>query len=325
MENIDNKINQLDLFQKLDDYKDVFEKAQISKENIQKKYTEISIKEFSSSDIDKFCIFDFDITVTQLSEQPEPNSPKLFIRKYVPTLKIINEEPNPEIINFTEKVVPKWINEIYVGNSISQDYFHEIAKQYLLLETIDNFIKNNEYSQYINGKIGIIHMNGKLLGRAKSAQTNPYITATINNINNIFNRLVSQSNFILIGSYLNYIFENTLILQLDESTEFNNQDKISNFFQNDFLLLNNMEFMMEKPYTLGWPSPLYPPFILDMDNKKIDMSKISKFFFFQKIKDDGVFYKTEVYMPNNLLNEKLLENVISISTEFLKQNKTQKQ
>lgn len=343
MKKDESRFKQLELFQEPEDYKEVFENAKRAKEFIQNKYSKFNDDEMVNITPDKFWIFDFGISITQLSEKPEPDSPKLFIRKYTPTLDIYatGDYSNPIYRKkFTEKVVPKFINEIYVGNSISQDFFYEIAKQYLLLETVDNFLKEQELVELVNrwtndlsqrftvNTQAIIHINSKMFGRVKPTPTNPYITATINKINNISNRLKNRTDNIFIGNYLNYIFENELILDLDKNSTFRNDGKISNYFQNDFLLLNNMEFLTELHNTKNWHQFIIPPSFLKINTKSLALKQINDMpdflFFFQRIQDDGMFYRTELYIPKKYMNDTILKETISISMTFLKQNNTQK-
>jgi hypothetical protein len=74
-----------DLFQQQTDYSSkILEEAKRIKQSIRKIYEDI---DFLDHKIDPNAwAFDFDIILTQVSEQPEPDALKLFTRQYTPVV-----------------------------------------------------------------------------------------------------------------------------------------------------------------------------------------------------------------------------------------------
>lgn len=342
--NVEN-YKQLELFQDIEDYQNEFETAREVKSCIQNVYSTFKIdKEIDdvTKIINHYYILNFKVKVTQLSNKPEPNSPKLFMRKYTPILEIYDSKAIGKLIykeTFIEKTIPKWINEIYVGSIISQELFYELSKQYILLETIVKYF-NNDYSinevnnQLIEKKKDIqlnsdatliVNICSKLFNRNKANPTNPYITSAINKINNLSNKLMSQSTIIIISEYLNYRFESDLISDIDKTSTIKRKENIGTFYQNDFLLLNNMEFLSDKPYTQDWnPYIIFPTKFLKIvknSAENIDYEKIKQILFiYQKVKLDGLFFRNEFYIPSGFNLKDYFWDIIVISRELLKNN-----
>jgi len=345
MKNNKEYYKQLELFQNIEDYQSEFETARKVKSCIQNAYSTIKFdKEIDGTDniAHQYYILNFKVRVTQLSNKPEPNSPKLFMRKYTPILEIYDSLAIGKLIykeSFIEKTIPKWINEIYVGSIISQELFYELSKQYILLETIVKYF-DSDYSidkvnKQLTGKEGDIQLNSganlivnicsKLFSRIKVNPTNPYITSAINKINNLSNKLLSQKTTIILSEYLNYRFEFDLISDIDKNSSINRKENIGTFYQNDFLLLNNMEFLSDKPYTQDWnPYIIFPTKFLNIvgnNAKNIDYNKIQQILFiYQKVKLDGLFFRNEFYIPDKFNLKDYFWDMIIISRELLKNN-----
>jgi hypothetical protein len=335
-----------DLFQKQNDYSEkLLENAKKVKKNIQDVYNNIDFtpKEINQND---FWYFDFDVELKQVSEQPEPGTLKLFTRQYTPVVRVYHNEIQGQRLEFDNKetkYIHKHINELFIGDSISQEYFFDMANQYFLLDFVYNQIKNEDsiiafeqtvkktYNDYDKSKKSIICLNCKLQGRILPLKINPNIKSAIDHINTLWNNLSKQSKFILISNYLNYSNENELIILLNENNIIS--EPVRDYFQNDFLLLNNMEFMNEKPYTMDWNNLIFSPLLLDKKDDKYCLKDIDsihkmedcnkKIFFFQKIKDDGMFYKSEIFIPIEDMRKITFLNVISMSHDLL--NKKQQE
>jgi hypothetical protein len=335
----DNEYSEyFDLFQKQTEYSSkILENAKKIKQSIQEIYKDIN---FLTQEIDADAwIFDFDVILTQVSEQPEPNALKLFTRQYTPVVKVYKNNSLASTIIFdTEtKYIHKHINELFVGESVSQEYFFDVAQQYFLLDFVYRQIKNENFTKTFVSKVkescndyeptnkNIICVNCKLQGRNMPDKINPNIHSVISHINTRWSILSKQTTFSIIGNYKNYLNEDELIKQLnDKESEFISET-ISDYFQNDCLLLNNMEFLNEKPYTTDWNDRIFAPILLEKKEdkyclKNIDsIKKINKqIFLFQKIKPDGMFYKTEIYIPDKDMTQDNFIKIVSLSMQLLK-------
>ena len=328
-----------DLFQKQTEYSDkILEKAQKIKQNIQELYKDFN---FSTQNIDSdFWVFDFDVILIQVSEQPEPNALKLFTRKYTPVVRVYKDNSCVATITFNDetKYIHKHINELFVGESVSQEYFFDVAQQYFLLDFVYKQLKNENFRDDFVSKIkescegykktnnNVICVNCKLRGRKMPDKINPNLHSVISHINSLWHMLSSQLAFCIIGNYKNYLNEDELIKLLNDNKSRLISETISDYFQNDFLLLNNMEFMNnEKPYTREWNDCIFAPSLIEKKNNKyclktIDDIKQNKddIFLFQKIKPDGIFYKTEIYIPEENMTQNYFIKIVSLSTELLK-------
>lgn len=335
-EKSNNHLNDFDLFQDQNDYSSkILADANKIKKEIQEYYKILYIGGGSNSD---YWLFDFDVHIHQVAEQPEPNSLKLFTRQYVPVVRVYcNNEPKGNLIIDTSetKIINKYINELFVGDSVSQEYFFDIAKQYFLLDFVyklivldsANFVSkiNKEFSEYNNSDNTVIHVNCKLRGRDISSRVNPNLYSAICHINKIWDNLYLESKFVIVGSYRNYSRENELIMQLSEIKLDSGSNSIANYFQNDFLLLNNMEFMDEDHYTREWNDIILSPLLIEKKNDSLGLKDsvtgldlYKNIFLYQKIKEDSIFYKTEIVLPLNKRNNSALEQAILLSKEILK-------
>lgn len=337
MQNNNNHSNDFDLFQEQNDYSNkILEEAKILKKGIQEFY---SVIEFKKTEIKDSWLFDFDVNINQVAEQIEPGSIKLFTRQYTPIMRVYQNSEYKGNIEFDKsetKIINKYINELFVGESVSQEEFFDIAKQYFLLdftyrqlndENSDIFVQRvkTQFSEYNKSESTIISVNCKLRGRYNLKTANPNLHSAICHINRLWDNLSSQSKFIIIGNYRNYSRENELISQLNNQNLGIFTETISNYFQNDFLLLNNMEFMDENPYTWEWNEFIFSPLLLEKKEGKYYLKKdvstheINKeIFLFQKIIPDGIFYKTEIYIPKKDVNQVDFIQIILLSQELLK-------
>lgn len=339
MENPNNIFDYFKLFQEQNQYSEkLLGDAKKIKQSIQEIYENVILLE--NQEDNDFWILDFDINLTQVSEKPEPDALKLFTRQYTPIVNIYkNNAPQCEPIKFTDetKYIHKHINELFVGDSISQEYFFDIAQQYFLLDFVYRQIKNEKFTtsfvskikefcnDYEETKQTVICVNCKLRGRKMPDKINPNLHSAISHINTLWGNLAEQSSFIIIGNYINYLNEDELIIQLNKNNLISIPGKISDFFQNDFLLLNNMEFMNEKPYTIKWNNIIIPPSLLKKDGEKYHIKDIfeiiktnEQIFLFQKIKPDGKFYKTEIHIPNKDISQDYFNKIITMSMKLLK-------
>jgi len=354
----DNYSKYFELFQEQNDYsKTVLEKAKQIKESIQEVYKNVVFNESSNNHEDVW-VLDFDAVITQVSEQPSRDSLKLFTRQYTPIVRIykngslvgklnyevafketdketgveIKKSKNPEV-----KYIHKYINELFIGDNISQEYFFDVAQQYFLLDFVYKQIKNEESVNKFVQKIKklsdnyereqqtIICVNCKLRGRNMPDNINPNLYSAISHINTLWDNLSKQQNYIIIGNYINYLTENELIKQLNNNESPLVSETISDYFQNDFLLLNNMEFMNEKPYTNKWDNRIFAPLLLEKQTDKYCLKNIdyikgvnNQIFLFQKTKPDEKFYKTEIYVPHSLFTHDIFTKSISLSMDSLK-------
>lgn len=337
MQSNNNHFNDFDLFQEQNDYTNkILEEAEILKKSIQEFY---SVIEFEKTEIKDSWLLDFDVNINQVAEQIEPGNIKLFTRQYTPIMRVYQNSELKANIEFEKsetKIINKYINELFVGDSVSQEDFFDIAKQYFLLdftyrqlkdENSDIFVQRiqKQFNEYNHSEKTIVSVNCKLRGRNNSNTSNPNLFSAICHINKLWDNLSSQSKFIIIGNYRNYSRENELITQLNNKELGLFTKTISNYFQNDFLLLNNMEFMDENPYTLKWNEFIFSPLLLDKKEGKYylknydSIHKINnEIFFFQKIIPDGIFYKTEIYIPQKSVNQVNFIQIILLSQELLK-------
>jgi hypothetical protein len=334
-----------DLFQKQTDYSNkILENAKKIKQNIQELFRDV---DFSMNDINtSMWIFDFDVILTQVSEQPEPNSLKLFTRQYTPVVKVYknNSFVNTIIFNDETKYIHKHINELFVGESVSQEYFFDVAHQYFLLDFLYKQLQDGNFTNFFISKVkefctdyeeinnNIICVNCKLRGRKMPDKINPNLHSVISHINSLWKILTSKSKYSIIGNYKNYLNENELIRLLNDSKSRFISETISDYFQNDFLLLNNMEFMNnEKPYTKDWDNRIITPLLIEKKNEKKYLKDINgikqnkdNIFLFQKIKPDGIFYKTEIYIPENDMSQDNFNKIVSLSMDLLKLKEREK-
>jgi hypothetical protein len=98
MKSLDYK--QLELFQEehADDIK-IFKAAKRIKSKVQKLYSKINVAEqsnYRSNIFEKYYILSFNMQITHISDKeiPEPDLPKLFIRKYEPSINLKDSNGN---------------------------------------------------------------------------------------------------------------------------------------------------------------------------------------------------------------------------------------
>jgi hypothetical protein len=225
---------------------------------------------------------------------------------------------------------------LFVGENVSQEYFFDVAQQYFLLDFVYKLLRNGMFSLDLVSKIKescneydekqetIICVNCKLRGRNMPEKINPNLHSVISHINTLWHNLSKQSNFTIIGNYKNYLNENELIKLLNNEEHKFVSETISDYFQNDCLLLNNIEFLYENPYTIDWNSRIFSPLLLKNEDDKyclIDKNELEELnkqiFLFQKIKPDGMFYKTEIYIPSKTITEEYFNKIISLSMSLL--------
>lgn len=340
--------NWFDLFQNQTDHSNrILDTAKRIKTAIQEYYK--NNEESFADDLSDFWVVDIDAQIDRAAEQNQPNGLKLFTRQYTPIIRVYKSDDvmenrssllpcqptyngmvldgSPLKLNRSVKFIHKHTNAMFVGNSISQECFFDVAKQFFLLDFLYKHIKYlsrllTRFYKMNNGKTIVIHVNCKLRG-CNSEVINERGTMTsgfryaINYINTIWGNISKQADFIIIGSYDGYLNENELIAQLNDVDPNIVTEIISDYFQNDFLLLNNMEFINDPPYTSDWSDLIFPP---KFTNKLNPNESPLNLFFFQKYKPDGKFYKTELYLPKHLLkNRDILNKTIRLSSALLKE------
>ena len=331
------------LFQKQNKYSEgILEKAKQIKQDIQKIYNNETLSSDSHVGGNDTWVFDFDVSLTQVSEQSKPDDLKLFTRRYTPFLNVYKNNILQKTIEFNEdtRFIHKHINELFVGVNVSQEYFFDVARQSFLLDFVDKQIENERIiddcvtkvvefcPDYGEAQQTIICINCKLRGReVPNMKVSPDFLSAINQINKVWKKLSEQSGFIVIGNYSYFLYEDEFISQLNGSKFIS--ETISNYFPNDFLLLNNMEFIYEKSDTRGWSEQIFSPLLLekiDEHYKLKDIEKIKELkkeiFLFQKIKLDGEFHKTDIYIPDKYMNQDNFNRVVSLSKELLRLKNT---
>jgi hypothetical protein len=223
--------------------------------------------------------------------------------------------------------IPKWINELYISNNISQKYFFELSKQYLLLETAINILNSNEFISVLEKKIAslasnttliISFKNSKLFYKEDVNNESLYIMDLENKIKN-FNTeikdLINEKKWFFHGYYIDFINEFDLLKELDEKQKLN----LKELFQNDYLFLNNCEFFTEEYNTLGWESNfIVSPYLCDFSKGKIDNSnfKTQMLYFYIKKEDGAIFYRNELLFSNKNIEIGDILKLINISFDI---------
>jgi len=158
-------------------------------------------------------------------------------------------------------------------------------------KNIYKLINRNSESKEIN----IVFLHSKLFDpNIKTDYTIYHLSNAILEIKNDF-KYLQQKNFILVGCFTNYQNENSLITELSEIENFK-WNKIKDYYPNDFIFLNNCELSDDNINTSDWINNIILPPSLNIEKNKNEIS----FFYFNKIQDDGIFYKIEVFIPNSI-------------------------
>ena len=319
-----NNFKQLELFQDSENYNQDFDNAKTAKEYLKKIYSNFEIED--KSNIRNFQVLNFRVDIDQLIKRNEPDTPKLFLRRYKPVLEIYSVDNliTPiKTLNLQEKTIPPFINEIYTGTDFPQDLFYELSKQYILLETVNDYISEN-YDLLNSNKSILIYISSKIFNLTKPKYSNPHMDSAINKINNISDKLKKLNNVLFIGVFFNYKYEDNLIFDLTNDAKINipNDIQLKDYFHNDFLFLNNAEFISEKTNTNGWKDIIFSPNFLNNDSRKLILNSElpNEFYYYQKLKLDGIFYKIEIYKNNLDFNFK----TITIIKELIERNERNK-
>jgi hypothetical protein len=181
--------------------------------------------------------------------------------------------------------------------------------------------------------------------------------AVIDETNHFLKKII-EKNIIVITYHKNYIDESVLIDQIIEEEKIDIEKELKEHFKNDMLLLNNKTILDEKDkgYTTDWLSNfIFPPKLIDIENNKCilkqfedvketlkkkpnknqqqsltlfskpTVEEIDKLFFYDRVKEDDLFYKIEFFIPQDILEERLYKEIVWISHNLLNESITQKQ
>lgn len=321
---------QLELFQVPTPYeKDVFKHAYQLKVAAQDYYNNVNFSPMPISDAfklqqNKYAILFFDVEIEQIRDSEltvEPSTPKMFIWQFTPTIKLINSGVTHTIHDkFDEsnafirtKIIPKWINELFTTNSFTHGEFLQFTKQYFTLELIQNTLNNDKYAEEIqklveSGKNIIIYFGSKFFADNDRFTTSLLELDILNKIKNFYYRLRSlqKPNWYFVSSYNDFINESDLLSDLDMQFGYDGSKEFSHYvksFQNDYLFLNNAEFVYQKGNTEKWDTDMIiAPSLIDstvgINNDKLISNTSRAYYCYCKQGSGEIFYRNEILFPS---------------------------
>ena len=167
----------------------------------------------------------------------------------------------------------------------------------------------------------------------------------LNKISNFYSsirNLQKGKNWYFIACHDNFTDESSLLEQIDNNKIIKDKIKkalkkdyhpLTDLFQNDYLFLNNSEFIQEKYNTNGWDTDcIISPDILTVDFMEIDDKELSKKSLNTNEKDKnehrkmscytkktpGKFLRNEILFPNTNIENKTLKEIITIAQKLSK-------
>jgi hypothetical protein len=337
-------VNSFEIFQEKDaECNSIIQEAEKIKKDIQNIYKDIIIDASEYNHDFSINILDYDVKIDKFTDKEvgyNPLTPRLYTCIYNPSFylyKYFFTKENPSTIKEREKidlsnefepetknVIKNYVYDSFIGNLISKEYFENLAKQNFLLNIIRKQHTNNEdffnkYTKHDENNVNIIFIHSKLQDfNFKTDSTVYHLKNAILEIKNA-NSFLHGKDFVVVGHFKNYQNENTLIKQLSESENYR-WDKLKDYYPNDYIFLNNAEYLDDKINTNDWVhSNLFPPSIIDFKNcclKRIETEE--DIFYYSKIKDDGIFYKTEIFLPKSMRKTEYFQMLVNLFNIHIK-------
>ena len=273
---------------------DAFKNAEKAKKTAQDLYFQLYKDTYKDSSIakeDDFVVVNFNTTILQVRDDalPEPDRVKTFIRKFKITCTLLN---GTILCPPMEKILPDWVSKIYVENRVSMAHFLEICRRIFSLEMAVQSLRNEEILKKIKERFGdkqlILLFDHKLLYNS-SLSNNSSLLDLLKRANDALDDLkdiVINQNWLLLGYFGDFTYDNDLLKDVSERLEGINIEKL---FVTDYLLLNNAEFVTQKPNTENWPE-----IVLAYSTKNMSKESESAYFYVKK-NISSVFYRFEMY------------------------------
>ena len=241
--------------------------------------------------------------------------------------------------------------QCFLINLVYQHFVDDSNKKPKEIKDIKNGIENS------NKKIIVLLNNCRLKMTKPVQKIKQGFDAVIDETNHFLKKII-EKNIIVLTYHKNYIDESVLIDQIIEEDKFGIKKELKEHFKNDMLLLNNKTILDEKDksYTKGWDSNfIFPPKFINIDNNKCllkefakieemlkeksnknqqpeltlfskpEIDEINKLFFYNKIKEDEIFYKIEFFIPQKLIKKQTYIELVWISHKLLNESITTNQ
>lgn len=263
------------------------------------------------SDYKDCIIIQIKTNIFQIKESMVPDELRFFLRKIKSTVKIWRIEngaiiPDSSYNDFLrtveiEKIIPNWANKIYTENKISLELFLDICIQNFSFSFLSELIRNDFLNQKIltdyTGKEVIFYLPHKLYPITNSLPESSYMANLENKTLKFYEKIVEAAklkSWTLIGCFRDFTREADLINDFNKVlNKENEKDNLKTLFANDYLYLNNVEFLSEIPYTGGsWHSNIIKsPVVL---KNKILPDK-SALYIYTRENETAGFYRNEIF------------------------------
>lgn len=326
-----NKPKQLKLFRQVDDADMIaFQNAKKIKDQALQHFKSYDFEDFMNDNTEHL-IIKFDANIKQIRDQNALDEIRIFLRKIESRVSLwhyskgvpnkIVHEPLNELTD--ERILPNWGHSIYTEKKISLELFLNICKQNYGFRFAVTILKDNIEKlipdQYKDLK-SIIYFNHKLLPYNETLSESSYLSAMENQSEKDFieiTKLASIKKWYMVGNFLDFTDENSLVKELDIIFEKTSSDvSFYKLYSSDFLFLNNVEFLSERPNSLHLSSGnvIFSPTII----KDKTVLKDSNLYFYTRDKKDSAFYRNEIVMADiNYENYFKLGRICENSQEFL--------
>ncbi len=341
--------SQLELFQELNDYENkIFERAKKLKLIVTNAYSKIKLAELKDDIQQNYAVLNVTVKIQHIREgdpESQPNSPKMFIWQFAPTISLlVNEQQtlvvaaNNSLKNTSAKIIPQWINSLFTTDSFSKGMFKQLAKQCYILNLLIDVFSDEQVFATIVEKIGdkdlLINMDSKIFARIRNEPTSMFERDVINKVKNLFFKLkgFQKENWFMVGHYEDFVDDSDLLGSLDQNDYIKkeidntvglqkNGHSLTSLYQNDYLFLNNAEFVNETPNTDDWDCKyVMSPKIINstfeaIDDKKLNQvvgGQINEIFCYQKYGGEH-FIRKEIVFPKKNLSIEKFEEILNVS------------
>jgi hypothetical protein len=318
---------QLRLFRDIDSEDNLaFNNAKKLKSLAQEKLKDIDVNFQDSDDDSEYIIIQFRTNIIQIKESNSPDELRFFLRKIKSSFKLwtykngtvsyINKFDEKIREKDIEKIIPNWANKIYTENRIPLELFLDICVQNFSFSFLFDLIQDGFINQFVSenfeGKKVILFLSHKLIPLTDMLPESSYLTNLENKTEKFYHKvkeIADNENWLLAGCFRDFTRETILLKEFNTILEKENEK--SNFktlFANDYLFLNNVEFLSERPFTGGtWHSNIIKSPINLMAQKVLDNG--NAYIYLREDRAAG-FYRNEFYKKDLDINGYNLFSII---------------
>ncbi len=300
-----------------DDYKEIIEKKREVIESflpIEEKISNYKSK-FSKVFILKI---NTDVLPVVIKNSNEPNREILFSRKVscsatlAPILNTEQTELPSKTFERKNSIIKHWENLVLTENGYFPiEKYVELSKKCLGLiyaaELLDKYY--TEIKELIDNATLFIHFDFKIINTDINNKIESFLVKDIFNVFKrnliVINELIKESKWIIIGSYNNYIDDDSLLTDIDKQFKDQNET-LKTHFHTDHLFLNNAEFSWQKKNIEIWKSirRVFLP-----ENSSV--TNADKYFYHRGI-DESEFYRYEIINHSDFN----LEDIIALADDI---------